>query len=147
MSARYLLVDGHSVIFSWTELRALHQKKPAQAREVLIKQLQELHDTSFWKVTLVFDGRFGSPVVRSPCDMVVAYSTEGQSADSIIEQLVGTLGVAPQILVITADEAEKRTIEALGAEAASPDWLKQELDSQQKSFKQAIDRIKKKAKW
>jgi uncharacterized protein len=35
--ARYLIVDGHSVIFAWPELRKLHARRSSLAREALIK--------------------------------------------------------------------------------------------------------------
>ena len=39
MSQQFLIVDGHSVIFAWPELRALHKRRTASAREQLIKIL------------------------------------------------------------------------------------------------------------
>ena len=56
---RYLLVDGHSIIHSWPELRALHSRQPSQARRDLIRQMSDLHDSGRWRVTLVFDGKGG----------------------------------------------------------------------------------------
>jgi predicted RNA-binding protein with PIN domain len=60
----------------------------------------------------------GSAIGSAPAkktDMVVSYATADQTADSIIERLVAASGVAGEILVITADEAEKLTVESLGA--------------------------------
>ncbi|NBQ55599.1 MAG: hypothetical protein EBU36_02935 [Verrucomicrobia bacterium] len=61
---RYLLVDGHSVLHAWPELRKLHSSKPASARETLIRQLSRLHDSGKWRVTLVFDGQKGGKEER-----------------------------------------------------------------------------------
>ena len=41
---RYLLVDGHSVIHSWPELRSLHSRQPTQARRNLIRDLSARAD-------------------------------------------------------------------------------------------------------
>ena len=42
--ARYLIVDGHSVIFAWPELRKLHARRSSLAREALIKRLRDYQD-------------------------------------------------------------------------------------------------------
>jgi predicted RNA-binding protein with PIN domain len=46
MSTRYLVVDGHSVIFAWPDLRALHERNRPAARKALADRLQQLHDTT-----------------------------------------------------------------------------------------------------
>jgi predicted RNA-binding protein with PIN domain len=150
MSARYLVVDGHSVIFAWPDLRALHGSNRAAARKALAERLQHLHDTAHWRVTLVLDGKLGSAIAstpRKPTDMVISYATADQTADSIIERLVAASGVAPEILVITADEAERRTVESLGAITASPAWLREELDREGSAFSSDLERIHRAARW
>jgi len=84
---------------------------------------------------------------RKPTDMVVSYATADQTADSIIERLVGASGVAKDILVITADEAEKLTVESLGASTASPAWLRRALDLEGVSFNESLDRVHRSARW
>ena len=42
--ARYLIVDGHSIIFAWPELRKLHARRSSLAREALLKQLRDYQD-------------------------------------------------------------------------------------------------------
>jgi predicted RNA-binding protein with PIN domain len=150
MSARYLVIDGHSVIFSWPGLRAIHDRNRASARKELAEQLGRLHDTTAWRVTLVLDGRMGTaiPTEAPKSDaMVVCYGTADQTADSIIERLVAGSGVAEEILVVTADEVEKRTVESLGATAVSPEWLRQELERSESSFSSELDRIHRSARW
>jgi predicted RNA-binding protein with PIN domain len=150
MSAHYLVVDGHSVIFAWADLRILHDRNRAAARKALADQLQRLHDTTEWRVTLVLDGKMGSVVSagkRKPADMVITYATADQTADSIIERLVAVSGVAGDIVVITADEAEKLTVESLGANTASPSWLRKALDLEATSFTDEMHRVHRSARW
>jgi predicted RNA-binding protein with PIN domain len=150
MSARYLVVDGHSVIFAWADLRALHGRNRAAARKALAEKLQHLHDTTPWRVTLVLDGKLGTAIdsaARKPADMVVCYATADQTADSIIERLVAASGVAPEIRVITADEAERRVVESLGAEVSSPAWLREEIERQGVSFADDLQRVHRSAQW
>jgi predicted RNA-binding protein with PIN domain len=144
---RYLLVDGHSVIYSWPELRETHRLKPAQAREELIRRLQPLHDSGDWAVTLVFDGRQGAEQVRRDSEMLVAYATADQTADSLIEKLVGAH--APQgkeIVVVTADEAERLTVESLGAQTMSPEFLQAECVDLTERIQLSLRDIHKKAR-
>jgi len=54
---RYLIVDGHSIIFAWSELRKLHARRPSLAREALIKELRQYQDWTGVNVAVVFDGR------------------------------------------------------------------------------------------
>jgi uncharacterized protein len=150
MSAHYLVIDGHSVIFAWPDLRKLHDKNRSAARKALLDRLQHLHDTTDWRVTVVLDGKLGTALpsgARQPTDMVVSYATADQTADSIIERLVGTSGVAQEILVITADEAEKLTVESLGAATASPSWLRKELEMEGTSFTGELERVHRSARW
>jgi len=149
MSVRYLVVDGHSVIFAWADLRALHAQNRAAARKVLAERLQHLHDTTSWRVTLILDGKMGTAIAttRKKTDMVIAYATVNQTADSIIERLVAASGVAEQILVITADEAERRIVESLNAAVASPSWLREELEREGASFANDLERVHRSARW
>ena len=150
MSARYMVIDGHSVIFAWPDLRKLHDENRAAARKALIDKLQHLHDTTDWLVTVVLDGKLGTTIpsgTRKPTDMVVSYATADQTADSIIERLVGASGAAKNILVITADEAEKLTVEALGAATASPTWLRKEMEMEGTSFTGELERVHRSARW
>ena len=145
---RYLLVDGHSVIFSWPELRAVHGNRQgrAQARETLIKELRQLHDMGSWEITVVFDGQSGTgpqvPDARHPGDLVVAYSRKDQTADSIIEALVASQKDRESVTVITADEAERAAVEGLGAFCLSPDWLRGEMKSVRNDFNEDLRRRK-----
>ena len=61
--------------------------------------------------------------------------------------LVGASGKAKEILVVTADEAEKLTVESLGASTASPDWLRKELEMEGSTFTGRMERIHRSARW
>ena len=148
MSGRYLVVDGHSVIFSWADLRSLHERNRAAARKALADRLQILHDSTSWRVTLVLDGTHGTASApRHPHDMVTVYATADQTADSIIERLVAASGAAGQVTVVTADEVERRLVESLGAATASPTWLREEMSREGADFQIRLDRVHRSAKW
>jgi hypothetical protein len=139
--ARFLLVDGHSIIFAWPELRALQQRRGADAREALIRRLEVLHDTSTWKITIVFDGNRHKPNEDSvPGGIQIFYSKKGQTADSIIERLAARYGSL--LTVATNDLAERNTVEALGASAMNADQLASEIRSAEALLSQRIKALK-----
>jgi uncharacterized protein len=144
---KYLLIDGHSVIFQWPELRALHQQNRSQARALLSRQLAELHETSNWLITLVYDGKQGTTPLTEHQGMVTLYSQEGQTADSIIERLVALVEDKQRVVVVTADQAERNMVESLGAFTHSPDWLRQELRLNDKDWSGILSQVHKRAKW
>jgi uncharacterized protein len=123
--ARYLIVDGHSVIFAWPELRKLHGRRSSLAREALLKQLRDYQDWTGVHVVVVFDGK-GKKVetTSDPADVQIFYSRTGQSADAIIERLASKYAKQYELMVATSDSMEAETVRACGAESISPDALR-----------------------
>lgn len=125
MRAEYLIVDGHSVIFAWPELRALHGQRTSLARDVLVRKLRDYQDWTGVRVVVVFDGK-GESVSASaePGEVQIFYSREGQTADSIIERLTSKYGAEFNLLVATSDFLEQETANACGAECVSAEGLR-----------------------
>jgi predicted RNA-binding protein with PIN domain len=123
--ARYLIVDGHSVIFALPELRKLHARRSALARETLIKQLRDYQDWTGVRVVIVFDGKGRKIEATSdPADVQVFYSRTGQTADAIIERLASKYAKRFELMVATSDSMEGETVQACGAEWISPQGLR-----------------------
>jgi predicted RNA-binding protein with PIN domain len=122
---RYLIVDGHSVIFAWPELRDLHARRSSLAREALIKQLRDYQDWTGVRVVAVFDGK-GRKIetVSDPAEVQIFYSRTGQTADAIIERLASKYAKRFELMVATSDSFEAETITACGAEWVSPEGLR-----------------------
>jgi uncharacterized protein len=122
---RYLVVDGHSVIFAWPELRKLHARRSSLGREALIKQLRDYQDWTGVRVVVVFDGK-GKKVeaTSDAADVQIFYSRSGQSADAIIERLASKYAKRYELVVATSDSMEAETVHASGAEWISPDGLR-----------------------
>src|SRR5205809_3425137 len=123
--AHYLIVDGHSVIFAWPELRGLQARRSSLARESLIKQLRDYQDWTDVRAVVVFDGK-GRKIGASsdPGDVQIFYSRSGQSADAIIERLASKYAKRYELLVATSDSMEAETVQACGAEWISPEALR-----------------------
>ena len=122
---RYLIVDGHSIIFAWPELRKLHARRSSLAREALLKQLRNYQDWTGVRVVIVFDGK-GTKIDASsePGDVQIFYSRSGQPADSIIERLASKYAKRFELMVATSDSLEAETVQACGAESISPEALR-----------------------
>jgi predicted RNA-binding protein with PIN domain len=131
--ARYLIVDGHSIIFTWPELRKLHARRRSLAREALIKQLRQYQDWTGVNVAVVFDGRGARVSEQSdPHDVQIFYARRGQSADAIIERLASKYASRFEITVATSDFLEMETVNASGAACVSPDGLRELLEAVEK---------------
>ncbi|MGI9086756.1 MAG: NYN domain-containing protein [Chthoniobacterales bacterium] len=125
MQPQYLIVDGHSVIFSWPELRTLHQRRTSLARDALVQRLRDYQDWTGVRVVVVFDGK-GAAVDASafPGEVQIFYSRAGQTADSLVERLASKYGEQFRLLVATSDYLEQETVAACGAECISAEGLR-----------------------
>ena len=124
----YLIVDGHSIIFAWPELRRLHERRTSLAREALARQLRDYQDWTGVHIVVVFDGK-GSRVSHTadPHDIQIFYSRKGQTAAAIVERLASKYASRFHIIVATSDILEQETAAACGAECISPDFLREML--------------------
>jgi predicted RNA-binding protein with PIN domain len=126
---RYLIVDGHSIIFAWPELRKLHGRRSALAREALIKQLRHYQDWTGVRVVIVFDGKDTKVDTSSdPGDVQIVYSRRGQTADTIVERFASKYAGRFDLTVATSDLREAETVHASGAEWISPNSLQKLLE-------------------
>ena len=121
-----LIVDCHSVIFAWPELRSLHEKRMTLARDALVKQLTEYQDASGVHVVAVFDGKGAkkSTEATEPGGIQVFYSGADRTADDIIERLVAKYAGSHEITVATSDLLEQQTVITFGALAVSTEALR-----------------------
>ena len=132
--AHYLIVDGHSIIFDWPDLRKLHARRQSLARDGLIKKLRHYQDWSGVRVVVAFDGQ-GARVseVSDPHDVQIFYARRNQSADAIIERLASKYAARFEITVATSDSLVMETVNASGAAVVSPGGLRKLLKGIEKS--------------
>ena len=130
MHPEYLIVDGHSVIFAWPELRGLHERRTSLARDALVRKLRDYQDWTGVRVVVVFDGK-GSSVDASsdPGEIQIFYSRAGQTADAIVERLASKYAAQYQLLIATDDYLEQQTAAACGAECISAEGLRGLLET------------------
>jgi predicted RNA-binding protein with PIN domain len=127
---QYLIVDGHSVIFAWPELRTMHERRTALARDELIKQLRDYQDWTGVARWSCSTGR-GAP---SGSARILARSRfftrePGRPRMPSVERLASKYAPHYRLLVATSDYLEQETVSACGAEYISAKGLRGLLES------------------
>ncbi len=136
---RYLIVDGHSIIFAWPELRKLHVRRSSLAREALISQLRHYQDWTGVRVVIVFDGKNRKVNTSSdPGDVQIVYSRRGQTADAIIERFASKYAGRFDLTVATSDLREAETVHVSGAEWISPNALQKLLEQTGRQYDRPV---------
>ncbi len=130
-SLRFLILDGHSVIHAWEDLRRLHQRAAQRylAREELLKRMRTLQDMTGERVVVVFDG-IGEKISesRDPDDVQIFYADASHTADAVIERLAAKYAATYTLRVCTADRMVWDGVTASGAGWISPDLLRHEVE-------------------
>ena len=141
---RYLLVDAHSVIFSWQELHDLHQRNGLAAREELTRRLTAYQDATDVRVVVVFDGKgVRASAEKNPGGIQVFYSGGGKTADEIVERLVAKYAGEHEITVATDDRLEQQTVITFGGLAISVDALRKMLGEAERDFSRTLRQLRK----
>jgi uncharacterized protein len=126
----YLIVDGYNVI------GALDRYVPAatggldESRDLLVNDALKAAGWTGRRIVVVFDAHGGPDPERTELRaggvVRVIYSAPGESADDVIERLLGSLGASATLY--TGDFALQRTALARGAQRATPHEFADLLD-------------------
>lgn len=142
---RYLIVDGHSMIFAHPELLQLHQKRMELGREELVKMLTRYQDATGDRVVVVFDGK-GKRMSSEQTTIQVMYSKSDQTADQIIERLVVKYGKQHDLTVATNDNMEQQTVITFGGMWMSSEMLFNRIEEADKQVHDFMKQRSRKAK-
>ena len=138
-STRYLIIDGHSLIYTWNYLLKLHQSNKSSARESLIRRMTNYQDITGERVVIVFDGKGDvSESMNDENAIQVFYSKSGVTADQIIERLAGKYSTTRNITVASRDRAVLDTCSSFGADAISPKTLEELLEKAEKDLEKRL---------
>lgn len=138
-----ILVDGYSLLHAWPELASGYARYSEAARDELLRTLTQYQDASGTPVTVVFDGRgqSGGPRKTTPRHEVeVLYSTDGRTADDLIERAAHRLSAYGEVLVVTNDRAERETVNFVGGLVSSCFNFICTVESTLESFRSQLDR-------
>jgi len=119
-----ILVDGYSLLHNWPELAPGRARHSAAARDALVETLTHYRDAIGTPISIFFDGslpRGAGPKTHSSPEVEVLFSSGGYSADDLIERAAARFHEYGEVLVVTDDVAERETVIAFGASAASCD--------------------------
>jgi predicted RNA-binding protein with PIN domain len=164
-----MLVDGYNVIYQWSRLKKhMLKNQPAMARDLLVRDLEELHQAKQWRIECVFDG-FGrnakGPLGDGPNNghervsamervtqitdtgrgVRICYSGVGASADSYIEKRCldakdVTQGKLTGSLIVVSNDAMIKLVAAgAGALCMSSDRFVDELKAVKKVTKYRVE--------
>ncbi|HPZ44313.1 MAG TPA: NYN domain-containing protein [Bacillota bacterium] len=125
-----LIVDGYNIIYAWPELERLKESSLDHARSRLISILADYAALTGQRVILVFDAHhFKNTAERSEIidGVEVIYTQVGESADALIERLVGSFHGQGKVYVATSDQAEQAIIFGRGAYRLTPRELKEQV--------------------
>ena len=128
---------------AWPDLRRVLAKEGREvARAQLVERVRILHDFERLRVSIVFDGRGGDIAIERPtrhATFSVLHTPGGMTADDLIEQLAAQAAKPADVVVATADAAERDTIEAAGAQAVSPEQLAAWVERVVRAQRAAVD--------
>lgn len=142
MAIEHILVDGYSILHQWEEFRKIRLKNLAASRQALIHLLTQFHDCRGGRLTIVFDGRsFSKAKETFSTDIQVIYSKEGQTADSVIERIVGQSPHPNIFLIATDDHAEQNIVEAFGAQTISCDGFHAMVKTELEDLDQILTQV------
>lgn len=141
----YLVVDGYNIIYSWPELNKLKDSSLEHARDKLIHLLSNYAAFSGERIVVVFDAhQVKNNPERSEAagGIEVVYTQEGETADNVIEKLVGNLLKLGTVYVATSDWVEQRIIFGRGAYRITPRELLAQMEKVNKEGRHRYEKDK-----
>jgi len=114
----YLIIDGYNIINSWPLLIELKNDSLELARDKLIEMLQNYQGLQDINVIIVFDAHLSEAKMRTVFNhgrVQIYFTKAGETADALIERMIGELPSRSKITVVTNDWNEQRIILGKGA--------------------------------
>ncbi len=130
-----LIVDGYNILHAWASLKKTVAVDLEHARVKLVEILGDYRAVKGIDVVIVFDAHLvkGSAGSRETVNGVeVVYTAEGETADMVIEKLVGQIGEDRRVTVATSDWVQQRMVFGKGAARLSARELEQEVKAWKK---------------
>ena len=122
----YIVVDGYNVIYAWPDLNKLAGESLEHARDRLVDVLANYAGFSGDRVVVAFDAHSAKGEGERYLEIngvQIYYTKEEETADTLIERLVGNLPQDGNVRVVTSDWEEQRVIFGRGAYRMTPKEL------------------------
>lgn len=119
----FYVVDGYNIIHAWPDFEGMVDSGLDHCRDKLIDTLANFSAFNGSSVKVVFDAHLVKKGMER-CEVIhgidVYYTQEGETADSLIERIVGDLCKLGTVYVVTSDWDEQRIIFGRGAYRITP---------------------------
>ncbi len=120
----YWILDGYNIIHSDEKLAKTARISLEAGRDELIRMVSSSATMRGEKISLVFDGRSGSPNASATSRVQVIFSTHPESADDLIKSMIGNYRKRRSILVVSNDRSIADYAKECGADVVgSKDFL------------------------
>lgn len=134
----HYVLDGYNVIFAWDHYQKLRAASLDHARDKLVRTMSNFAAMAGCLVTVVYDAhqvKAGLQKRQQRGNVVVYYTAQDETADSLIEKLVGELVNSNRVYVVTSDWDEQRIIFGRGAYRTTPQELLGLINKKRKKTK------------
>jgi len=134
------ILDGYNIILSDERLTKAAGNDLETARDELIREITFSSKFKGDNVSLVFDGKTGSPDLKINSRLRVIFSKSPESADDLIKDMIGNYRTRRSIIVVSNDRSIADYARECGARTMkSTDFLsliraKEEEKMEEKSF-------------
>lgn len=127
----FLIVDGYNIIYAWPEFEKNKEAGLDYARSKLVSILADHAALTGFKIVVVFDAhqiKGGIERAEIVDGVEVIYTQQGETADSLIERMVGSfMEDGAVVYVATSDWAEQTIIFGRGAFRLTPGELRDQV--------------------
>jgi len=144
-----LIVDGYNFIFSFFEAGGMKGNELEDIKSKLVSDLAAYITQKDYQVILVFDASKSENRERSSRvidNVEVVHSRGGETADTIIEELVTRWSHSRKVAVVTSDYSQQKVILGKNTTRKSSREFGLELEAVKHSIKESIKKTEKKAK-
>ncbi|MDD4169420.1 MAG: NYN domain-containing protein [Desulfotomaculaceae bacterium] len=141
----FLVIDGYNIIFAWPEFEKLTESGLEFARSKLVDIMANHSPLSGQKIVIVFDAYQHKNIIGQAeiiDGIEVVYTQQGETADALIERLVGDLAKEGIVYVATSDWAEQVIIFGRGAYRLTPDELRTQVNQYKQEAKEHLSDLK-----
>ena len=108
-----LIVDGHNYIFYFSRMSRLKNSDIENLKDRLISDLSAYRSQKDCSIIVVFDAKGGSSRVRgiqTVDNIEVIHSREGETADTVIEELAKKWSGERKVFVVTSDYMQQKVV-------------------------------------
>jgi uncharacterized protein len=144
-----LIIDGYNLIFNIFKAGKLSGSRIEEIKSRLIADLAEYSSQKDYEVIAVFDAHGSRNMERSSydCDDVrVIHSRRGETADSVIEELVSRWSSCRRIVVVTSDYSQQKVIFGKNTTRRSSREFGLEMEAVKRKIGSVLNKNKKKGK-